>query len=346
MEVLPEMTRRRILIMLVVAIMMCGVLMPVMPVSSAKKPMRVVLIGNQKFGDQGPMDDMNSSLQRAAKDFGVQVKTFEALQPAEYEEVVRAFARQGYDLIMVTFAPLIEAVSRVAPEFPNTKFAVIFALEDMNIPNVRVVSFSCWEAYFTAGVAAGLFTETGKLAHIAGADEPTLNANFNAFVDGAKSVRKDISVDRVVAGTFEDPAKGKEIALSLYERGIDIIATDAAKTSLGVIEAGEQEGKFVIGDAIDHSDLAPATIIMDTLVGFGNSVYTQVEDLVKGKFTGGLSFANLSNGGVGVVLNKNFTKAASPVYAKKMPQVEKEVEKTIADIISGKVIIERKPTID
>jgi len=340
------MTRRRILIMLVVAVMMCGVMTPVMPVSSAKKPMRAVLIGNQKFGDQGPMDDMNLGLQRAAKDFGVQVKSFEALQPAEYEEVVRAFARQGYDLIMVTFFPLIEAVSRVAPEFPNTKFAVIFGLEDVGIPNVRVVAFSCWEAYFTAGVSAGLLTETGKLAHIAGADDPVLNANFNAFVDGAKSVRKNISVDRVVAGTFEDPAKGKEIALSLYERGVDIIATDAAKTSLGIIEAGKEVGKLVIGDSVDHSELAPATIIMDTLVGFGNSVYTQVEDLVEGKFTGGLSFANLSNDGVGVVLNKSFAKAGSAVYAKKMPQVEKQVEKTMADIISGKATIERKPTVD
>ena len=72
--------------------------------------------------------------------------------------------------------------------------------------------------------------ETGKLAHIAGADDPVLNANFNAFVDGKEIRMQEHPVDRQLQEHLKI-RHGKEIALSLYERGVDIIATDAAKTS-------------------------------------------------------------------------------------------------------------------
>ena len=40
--------------------------------------LKVVLIGNQRFGDNGPMDDMASGGERAAEDFGVEFKKIES----------------------------------------------------------------------------------------------------------------------------------------------------------------------------------------------------------------------------------------------------------------------------
>jgi len=309
-----------------------------------KKP-TVALVANQKFGDKGPMDDMALGLERAKKDFNIKTLTVEALVPGEYEEQVRGLAEEGVDLVMVTFFSMIEIIKKVAPDYPDTKFSIIFGLEDLKIPNVGTVLFEIWEPYYVAGAIASKLTKTGKMAHIAGSDDPILNANYNAFLDGARSMDPDITVARVVAGTFEDPAKGKEIAYMLYDSGIDIIVTDCAATTLGVIEAAIEKGKFVIGDSVDHSPKAPSNIIVSTLCNFGQAVYNEIDDFVKGKWQGGLKAASLANKGVGISQMDSFLENAPEDLAAKMPEVKKLAENLINDINSGKITIERKPEI-
>ena len=63
---------------------------------------RVVLIGNQKFGDKGPMDDMAAGGDRAAADYGLDFKKMEST-PARFEDDIRTMAREGYGLIITTF---------------------------------------------------------------------------------------------------------------------------------------------------------------------------------------------------------------------------------------------------
>ena len=62
---------------------------PVADDSAAADTLRVVLIGNQKFGDNGPMDDMAAGGERAAEEFGVEFKKIES-EPASFEEDIRS----------------------------------------------------------------------------------------------------------------------------------------------------------------------------------------------------------------------------------------------------------------
>src|SRR2546423_15562742 len=86
---------------------------------TAPDPKKIVLIGNQKFGDQGPMDAMSGGLDKCAKDFGFTIHRLESPTPAQHEEDVRAMAKEGYGLIMTTFPPMTDATVTVAREYPN-----------------------------------------------------------------------------------------------------------------------------------------------------------------------------------------------------------------------------------
>ena len=63
-------------------------------------PKKVMLIGNQRFGDQGPMDAFAAGLDRCASEFGFEVSKLESTDPAGYEDDIRAVASEGYDLIL------------------------------------------------------------------------------------------------------------------------------------------------------------------------------------------------------------------------------------------------------
>ena len=63
------------------------------------KTFKVAIVANQKFGDNGPMDNIAEGADRAAADFGVEVKKLESTSAANYEDDIRAMSEAGYDQI-------------------------------------------------------------------------------------------------------------------------------------------------------------------------------------------------------------------------------------------------------
>jgi basic membrane protein A len=61
------------------------------------------------------------------------------------------------------------------------------------------------------------------------------------------------------AGGWNDPARGKEIALAMYEQDASIVFQIAGGTGVGVFEAAQEAGRYAIGVDSDQ-----ATIIMET----------------------------------------------------------------------------------
>ena len=156
---------------------------------------------------------MNTNLKKAEEDFNIKVSTFEALQPSQYEEALRSFARDGADFIATAMPGMVEPLKLVAAEFPEVKFCILFPLEEIDMPNVTVVDFATWEMFYLAGIIGGSMTETGVIGHVVGAEQSSIVADDNAFFEGAKLVNENVKVFMSSTNTFDDPAKGKELSL-------------------------------------------------------------------------------------------------------------------------------------
>ncbi|MEV6927589.1 BMP family ABC transporter substrate-binding protein [Dactylosporangium sp. NPDC051485] len=262
---------------------------------------KVALIGNQRFGDQGPMDDMAAGLKKCATDFGFETKTFESIETAAHENDVRAVAQSGYDLIFTTFPDMSPATQSVAADFPQTKFGAVYQFINVNgghVANVWDTEYRGDSTYYIAGAAAATLTVSGKIGFVAGDQDPTITAAVNGMIQGARSVNPNIAVSTAVAGSYEDPAKGKDIAKAMTSRGVDVIVTAAAKTQLGVIDGAIEANALVIGDVGDYSDRAPKNFVSYVGSSFGQNVYLGCENFKNGKFAGGEhSFIDLTNGG-------------------------------------------------
>jgi basic membrane protein A len=251
-------------------------------------PKKVMLIGNQRFGDQGPMDAFSAGLDKCAADFGFEISKLESIDPAGYEDDIRAVASEGYDLILTTFPPMTPAQVTVAKEFPDQKFRAIYQFINLEgdaeiLPNVSSTEYQGQTVGYVLGVIAASLSKSGKLGVVAGSDDPTVNSIANAWGQGARSVHPDVSV----AGSYEDPAKGKEIGLAMASRGVDVIATQAARTQLGVIEAAKEQGILVQGDVANNFELYPEGFVGYNALDFGSDVYLACKELAEDAFSGG-----------------------------------------------------------
>lgn len=300
---------------------------------SGDKPLRVVLIGNQKFGDNGPMDDMAAGGERAAAEFGIEFKKMET-EPVRFEDDIRNMAMEGYDLIITTFPYMSEATKLVAQEFPDTKFAAIFQsinTETESISNVWDSLYLGQTTLYVDGYMAGLATKTNKIGLIVGGEEPSPNSEGNGFMRGVLDANPDATVE-FAYGSYEDTAKVKEIALAMIEKGVDFIQGDCGSADSGIMEAiNETKDRDVMGFSVICDFTSTCDNFAGSIgMGYGENVYDAIKYLAEGNFPGGTQ-------GIRDITNKGYF-LDWPTYEAFAERNEEYGEAFAAAIVKGKEI--------
>ena len=297
--------------------------------------LKAAFITPQALGDGSVTDLSYSGFTRAAEEYGMETQVVE-VQVGEYEETLRSMAQEGYGLLVCLQPELVDAVCTVAPEYPDTLFFSMNG-EIHDIPNVLGSANKEQEGSYLAGVTAALMSETGKIGAVIGQDMAQNNRYAAGYEDGAKAARPDIQVSILYAGTFEDPAKGKELALTLYNSGSDVVYQVAAKTGLGVFEAAKElgEGHYVVGCDVDQSPLLPGQVIGSQITPYDTWVYAAMKDYGEGSFAGGRTEAFSMNrtGGAGF----DFDSTGKITYK---DGVKEAVEDSKEKIMSGEIVPE------
>jgi basic membrane protein A and related proteins len=171
---------------------------------------------------------------------------------------------------------------------------------------------------------------------IGGGDVPLIHKFEEGFVQGVKSVDPTIEVLIAYAGSFTDPAKGKELAISQYNSGADIIYQAAGPTGTGIIEAAQQMDRFVIGVDADQNPMAPDHVITSMLKKVDIAVFETIKSVVDGNFEGGQRVFGVENDGIGLAPFHSL----DPI----VPQAVKDrVAEATAQLKSGEIQIELSP---
>jgi len=250
---------------------------------------RVVLIVNRNFGDKGPIDSQARGLEVVSA-MGLETKSLESLSPDIFEEDIRAMAKAGYDLIITSFPMVSEAAVAVAKDYPEKSFVGIYEFVnagDSKIQNFWSVEYRLQELMYVVGAYHAKMTTSKKVGIITGEETISSYSEVNGFVDGVIETDPNCTVEVAFANSYGDPAKGKEIALAMISRGIDSICLLAGATSMGAIDACEENGIHCTGDNGDFSDRGPATLTTSANADFGLAVQLSAIDYMQGTFRGG-----------------------------------------------------------
>jgi basic membrane protein A len=152
-------------------------------------------------------------------------------------------------------------MEQVASDYPQLHFCVIDSL--INLPNVASLLFKEHEGSFLVGMIAASVNKTGTLGFVGGMDIPLIRRFEMGYEAGAKKINPQITVlpnyVGVTSEAWNNPPKGKELALAQYDAGVDIIFAAAGASGLGVFDAAEDRKMFAIGVDSNRTGLSRVT---------------------------------------------------------------------------------------
>ncbi|MCK4314345.1 MAG: BMP family ABC transporter substrate-binding protein, partial [Anaerolineae bacterium] len=278
------------------------------------------------LGDQAFNDATWEGFTALNEEFGVQVKVVETNEQAQYVPNLSTLAEQEEDLIVGVGFLLKDAVNEVAQIYPDVNFALIDNFVDQ--PNVACIQFAENEGAFLMGAIAAYMTKTGKVGFVGGMETDVVKKFEAGYRAGVMTIDPDMEVLVSYAGAFNDPAKGKELALAQYDQGADVVFQVAGFTGTGVIDAAVERDQMVIGVDRDQNYLAPDNVISSMMKGLGAGVYDVGTMLIDGEFKGGSYRYGVAEGGIGI----------APTTSKNVPaDILEQVEALKQMIIDGEI---------
>lgn len=301
---------------------------------------KVAMITSQGgLGDRSYNDSGYVGLQRCEKELGIEVKVIESADPVgEGEQLLRTAADTGFDLVTTLEYSHFDPLARVAPDYPNTKFAIVNIAVDQ--PNVISVLYKEHEASFLAGALAMMVsTMQGNdkvnpeaiIGAIGGTQSPGIDKFIVGYEEGAKYINPDAQVLSAYSNSFGDPAKGQELALAMYDQGADIVYQIAGGTGEGVFQAAADSNHYAIGVDSDQDYIKPGFILTSMIKRVDTAVFDLCKRLVDGTLQGGTTVEyGLSEQGV-ELSPMTHTKAALPA------DFFTKLEELKAKIISGEI---------
>lgn len=277
--------------------------------------------------------DLNTleGIEKLKKDFGIDCKIIECVEIAEYKEQMQAVSEEGYDVVYFIYDNFLEAAKELAPLYPDTKYVGLWIdlPKGEEIDNLKPLFFRPEQGAFLCGATAAMMTETDKVAFLGGGINPGIITFLAGYEAGIKYVNPDCELIVSWANTFDDPLKGKELASSLYSRGVDVIFQSANQTGLGVFEAAKETGKYAIGVDVDQSELAPDNIIASCLLDHGFATYDSISKAYEGEYTNEQVYYGLQEGSPVIAINEKIVPE----------ELRKEIESIEEKIISGEITI-------
>ena len=305
--------------------------------------------------DEGGLNDKsfnqsaNEGVKKAKDEDGFNYNAIESKKKEDYTANLEALLENGSNLTFAIGFQMADAVTEVAKAHTDKNFAIIDSVVDL--PNVASITFKEQEGSFLMGIIAGKMTKTNKVGFIGGKDMELINKFEAGFAAGVKAVNPEaakglISPDGKSAGTavkyadsFDDSAKGYELAKSLYQDGCDVVYHAAGGVGIGLFKAAKElkdagTPVWAIGVDMDQSLTVPeyADVILSSMMKrVDTATYNESKALVKNEFKGGKVITlGLKEQGVGI----------APTSDKNVPKaVLDEVKKYEDKVIAGEIVV-------
>ena len=288
-------------------------------------------------GDLSFCDAAYAGAKKAEEKWDIKLKEINPTQTTDTEIALRRLAELKFDLIIGVGFLFLQPMNRVAVDFPDVKFVLID--EEATPKNVASLIYKAHEGTFLAGVIAALKTKSKKVGFVGGMKIPLVEAFEIGFNAGIKETNQNIELlvnyVGVTPQAFDDPSKGKELALAQYNKGVDIILVAAGASGLGVLEAAKETKKYVIWVDSNGNGLIPGQVLTSIIKGVKLSVYQMIESVVNNTFTGGVKNYGLKDGGVEYIVDEDNKTLLSE-------EILKTVEEYKAKIIAEEIVVPHK----
>ncbi len=290
--------------------------------------------------DVGKVDDksFNESAWNGAKAGAAAIKGeskyVETRDPNDYKKNIQQFVSEKYDVIVTVGFLLGDATIEAAKANPTIKFIGVDQFQEKPVENLAGLIFEEDKAGFMVGVLSALVSKSGKVGAVLATDVvPPVWRFGEGFRAGVKFAKADADLQIVYHSdvgpekTFDDPEWGKATALSMADKGVDVIFGAGGKTGNGALYGvAERKDKGVLAIGVDTDQYLTVPEAKAVLLSSGMKIIDQgVSDLIKavsdGKFKGG----NV-NGKVGLAPFHDLDSKVSAEIKTKLETIRKDLD--------------------
>ncbi len=256
------------------------------------------------LGDKSFNDSAWAGVQMAVNELGVTANIVQSYEQSDYIPNLTA-AAQISDVVVAVGFLIQDAVQKVAPQFPNTKFIFIDG-SIQGIPNVESFIFDQQQGGFLVGYIAAAMSKTGIVGVVGGIPIPPVESYMYGYKAGVKTYNvlhgTNVNVISGYVGSFDDPSAGRSLTESQISQGADIVFQLAGLSGLGVIDAMKDapKGYFAIGADQDQDYLAPGHVLVSAIKRVDIGVFDGIKSVYDGTFVGETKTLSITNGGIGI----------------------------------------------
>ncbi|MBB3110268.1 basic membrane protein A [Paenibacillus phyllosphaerae] len=290
---------------------------------------KVALLTPGPVNDNGWNAVAYQGLQQIGEELKAETKYSEKVTQSDMNEFIRGYADDGFNVIIGHGFEFADAMMAVANDYPNTWFLVTSASVSQE-PNVASISINNRQQGYLMGTVAALMSTTGTVAAIGGMDIPPISNSVKGFEEGAKAAVSGINVLTAMTGSNDDIAKAKETAISLIEKGADVVMTNANQAGSGGIDASKQKAVLAIGSNQDQNPSAPDTVVTSVIQDYPKAMTVVVKRIMDGEMKPEAQTLGVKEGAVYL----------SPYHGfdGKIPQETKDrIEQTVQGLADGTI---------
>lgn len=297
-----------------------------------KKLPRVAFVYIGTPGDGGWTYEHDQGRLMMEKELGIKSTVVENIPEGPDAERVFEELAQKNDIIFGTSFGYMDPMYNVAQKHPKVTF--LHATGYKTLPNLGTYMGREYQSAYLVGMAAGKMTKNNHMGYVGAFPIPEVIYTINAFTLGAQSVNPDIDVSVVWSNTWFDPATEKQAAISLLDKGVDVLA--AYQDSPASIQAAAERKVWGIGNDSDMGRFAPETYISNPKWNWGPYYVQTVKSVIDGTWKSSAYFGTMKEGITDIApLGKNV-----PADVKTL------VEKKKQEILAGTFEVFQGPIVD
>jgi basic membrane protein A len=252
---------------------------------------------------------------------------------ADSEQVFRALARKGFDLVFGTSFGYMDPMEVVAGEFPDATFIHLTGIKS-NFTNFGNLMGAMENMKYLAGMLAGARAKQDgetKLGYMATFPIPEEIRLGNAIALGMRKTCPECTLDVRWINTWHDPIIEKEAAASLFDAGAYVVFTGADTPA--VADVAQEKGKY--GVTYDWYGSCKVDACLTAPYWLWGSEYARITSgVIDGSYTPGYDYFDADTGALGLY---GFMEGESltPGLASLDPAVIQEVRDILAQMQAG-----------
>lgn len=180
----------------------------------------------------------------------------ENVSDTDAESFMMEYGRDGVDVIIANSFGFWESAQRATEAFPDMVAVFPGGDESLITDSVGTYYPNTYEATYLVGMTAGLMTESNHIGYVLSVALPPLQAETNAYIEGARSVNPDVEISVIETGDFTiDATRESEATQTLIDQGIDFLGFQL--NGLAALDTAAEAGIYVSTPFVNQSKLAP-----------------------------------------------------------------------------------------